>query len=78
MGLAAKKYVFGVSDKRDSNQSNQLQRLAIKLKIRLNKQITKALIRQRTCEGWSTPLLFANTEDRFSRFEAQITAHFVE
>ena len=30
-----------------------------------NKGITKALIRLRGCAGWSAPLLFANTEDRF-------------
>ena len=31
MGLEAPKPVFGVSEKQDSNQSPQLQRLAIKL-----------------------------------------------
>ena len=40
--------------------------------IRSNKQKTKALIRLRGCAGWSTPLLFANMEDRFSRAEAQL------
>ena len=38
-------------------------RLAI---ILSNKQITKVLIRLRECAGWSAPLMFANTEDRFS------------
>ena len=37
-----------------------------------NKQIIKALIRLCRCAGWSAPLLFANTEDRFSHVEAQI------
>ena len=36
------------------------------------KQITKALTRLRGCAGWSTPLLFANPEDRFSRVEAHL------
>ena len=29
--------------------------------------IIKALIRLRGCAGWSAPLLFAHSEDRFSR-----------
>ena len=37
-----------------------------------NKRITKTLIRLRGCEGWSAPLLFANTEDRFSSIQAHI------
>ena len=37
-----------------------------------NKPITKAHIRLRGCTGWSAPLLFANTEDSFSRVEAHI------
>ena len=37
-----------------------------------NKRITKAQIRLRGCAGWSAPLLFANTEDKFSRADAQI------
>ena len=39
-----------------------------------NKRITKALISLGGCAGWSAALLFANTEDRFSRIEAQILA----
>ena len=35
--------------------------------------MTKALIRLCGCAGWSTPLLFASTEDRFSRVEANLT-----
>ena len=37
-----------------------------------NKRITKALIRQRGCAGWSAPLLFANPKDKFSCIEAHI------
>ena len=37
-----------------------------------NKRITKVLIRLRRCAGWSAPLLFANTEDRFSHVDAHI------
>ena len=37
-----------------------------------NKRITKALIRLHGSAGWSVPLMFANTEDRFSRVVAQI------
>ena len=34
-----------------------------------NKRITKALIRLRGSAGWSSPLLFANPEDRVSLIE---------
>ena len=34
------------------------------------------LIRLRGCTGWSAPLLFANTEDRFSHIEAHIQLSF--
>ena len=37
-----------------------------------NKGIAKALIRLHGCSGWSAPLLFTNTEDRFSRVEAHM------
>ena len=37
-----------------------------------NKQKSKALIRLHGSAGWSAPLMFANTEDRFSRVVAQI------
>ena len=37
------------------------------------KQITTSLIRLHRCAGWSAPLLFASTEDKFSRVEA----HFI-
>ena len=36
------------------------------------KGITKALVSLRRCSGWSGCLLFANSEDRFSRVEAHI------
>ena len=34
--------------------------------ILANKRITKELIRLRGCAVWGAPLLFANTEERFS------------
>ena len=37
-----------------------------------NKQIKKGLIRLDGCAGWSSPLLFANAEDRFSLVEAHV------
>ena len=37
--------------------------------------ITKLLIRLRGCSGWSAPLLFANTEDRFSSIGAHKNVH---
>ena len=80
MGLVARKPVVGVSDKQVSNQSPQLQRQARNCNFTCSKftmilskmRITKALIRLRGCAGWSTPVLFENPEDRFSRVEAHI------
>ena len=65
----------GFLQKRDSNQSPQLHRLAIgislveSLDMELSKKrITKALISLRGCAGWSAPLLFANPQRQvFSR-----------
>ena len=74
----------GFLTKQDSNQSPQLQRLARKLIILLvasldmilsDKQIIKALIRLHRSAGWSVPLLFANTEDKFSCIEVHIKVH---
>ena len=45
--------------------------------IFINKRVTKALIRLCRCEGWSASLLFANTENRFSRIEADFTVYNV-
>ena len=70
---------FGFPAKWDTNQPAQLQRQARKMKIslvasldmeRYKTRITKALIRLRGCAGWSAPVLFANTDNRFSRVEA--------
>ena len=82
LGLDATKPVFRVSNKaRYSNQSSQLQRIARKIEISLvaslvmilsKMQITQALTSLCRCAGWSTPLLFANLEDRFSRIEAHL------
>ena len=64
LGFGTTEPVFGVSKKRDSNESPKLQRPARKLKFRLwqvilsNKRITKAMIRLRGCAGWSAPFLF--------------------
>ena len=43
-----------------------------------NTRITKALIRLRGCAGWSAPLLFANSEDRFCRVEAKLCSTGVQ
>ena len=40
--------------------------------ILYKERLTMALIRLQGCAGWSAPLLFANTEDRFSRVEAHM------
>ena len=75
MGLPTTKPVFGVSKKRVSNRSSELQRLARILKfaqaslnmLLSNKRLTKALIRLRGCAGWSAPVLFANLQRQISR-----------
>ena len=70
MGLDATNPVFGVSDKaRLKPVSSATASLDM---ILSKKQITKALIRLRRCAGWSAPVLFATTEDRFSRVEAHM------
>ena len=77
--LSRQNLSLGFLTKRDSNQPAQLQSLAGKMKFRLwqdillsKKRKTKALISLHGCAGWSGPLLFAKTEDRFSRIEAHI------
>ena len=45
--------------------------------ILFNKQIKKVLIRLCGCPGWSAPLLFTNTEDRFSRVEAHMISTII-
>ena len=68
MGLAARKPVFGVSDKvrfkpipsaTEISKKIEISRVASLDIILSNKRITKALIRLRGCAGWSAPLLFA-------------------
>ena len=75
------KSVFRVSDKTSLKPVSSAHRLARKLKFHLyqvkvsyfpKKQITKVLTSLPRRAGWSAPLLFANTEDRFSHFEAQV------
>ena len=69
IGHVERKPVFRFQTKWISYQSPQLQSLAWKLKVssiaRLHiilsiKLITKTLIRQRGCAGWSAPVFFAN------------------
>ena len=73
MGLAAKKTVFGVSDKvsfkpvspaSDTNQIIEISLVASLDMILLDKRITQALISLRGCAGWSAPVLFANHRKR--------------
>ena len=81
MSLVVTKPVFGVSDKArlkpvssatETSQKIENSVVASLDMIFSNKLITKALNRLRGCAGWSAPLLFANTEDRFSRIHAQM------
>ena len=76
MGPDVTKHVFGVSDKMILKPVSSATETSLKIEILpvasldmilFNKQITKVLIRLRAWAGWSTPLLFANPEDRFSR-----------
>ena len=69
LGLDATKPVFGVSVKAKfkpvSSATETCQKIEISLvksldMILYNKRITKALIRLRSCAGWSAPLWFAN------------------
>ena len=67
----------GFAARKGSNQSAQLQRQETKLEankdaILSNKRITRVLNRQRWCADLSVALLFACTEVRFFRKEAQI------
>ena len=86
MGLLAIKPVFRVSNKARLKLATSATETRWKTEnllvssldmILSKKRITKALIRLRECAGWSAPLLFANTEDRFSHVEAHIFVHFV-
>ena len=83
LGLDATNPVFGVSDKRNSSQSPQLQKLARNLlvasldMILSNKRITKMLIRLGGCAGWSLPSLFTNTKHRFSCVQAHYYTMYI-
>ena len=81
MGLVTRKPVFGVSDQVRLNPICSATETRKKIKISLlpslcmilsNRWITKVLARQWGCAGWSAPLLFASTEDRFSLINAQM------
>ena len=81
MTFDATKPVFGVSDKArlksvssatETSKKNQISPVASIDKILSKKGITMAMTSLRRCEGWSTPLLFAHPEDRFSRVEGHI------
>ena len=76
MGLFARNPVLGVSDKvrlklvcsASKTSYNILISLVASFDMILsNKQITKALIRQRGCAGWYAFLLFGGPKDRVSR-----------
>ena len=69
MGLITRKPVFGVSDK--ATFKPEILLVASLDMILSNKGITQVLIRLHICTGWSTPLLLAAPEDRFSRVKAQ-------
>ena len=76
----------GFPKKRDSKQSPQLQRLAKNEKLLVpsldmilsKKRITKVLISLSGCAGWSALFWLANTEDRVSPVEAQVSQVFQE
>ena len=76
---------LGFLTKRDSNQSPQLQRIAGILKFRsyMSRYDTIELANNKGADqtakwaSWSAPLLFANTEERFSRVKAQIIIFLV-
>ena len=81
MGLIVTKPLFRVTDKMRLEPVSSAAETSLKIEnydvasldmILSNKRITKALIRLRGCAGWSVPLFFANTDDRFSRAKAQI------
>ena len=84
MGLVATKPAFRVSDiaslkpvSSATETSQEIENLLVaSLEMILsNKRILKALNRLRKRAVWSAPLLFTNTEDRFSRAKAQM--HYV-
>ena len=64
--------VFGVSEATEANYKIENSLVESLDMILFKKRITKALTRLRGCAGYSAPLLFANTEDRFSRADAQL------
>ena len=77
--MMRQKPVLGVSDKarlKHISSATKTKRkilLVANLVIILSKKgITTALIIVHGCTGWSAPLLFTNTEDRFSHVEAHI------
>ena len=73
------KPVLGVSDKARLKHISSATKTKRKILLEANlviilskKGITTALIIVHGCTGWSAPLLFTNTEDRFSHVEAHI------
>ena len=59
--------------------SYKIENLLVKSLYRIpaNKQKTQALIRLRENAGWSAPLEFTNTKDRFSHTEAFMIVAFI-
>ena len=81
MGLVVRKPVFRISDIARLKPACSATETSLKNEISLeasldiilsSKRITKALIRLRGCAGWSVPVLFATTKDRFSSVEFQL------
>ena len=81
MGLAARKPVFGVSNKVSFKPFSSGTETSLKIEnspvanlqmILSTKRITKALIRLRGCAGWSAPVLSQTPEDSFSRVQAHM------
>ena len=81
MGLDRTKPVFGVSHNArlkpvslatETGSKNEIWLVAILDLILYKKQIRKALINLQRFAGWSAPLLFAHSKDRFSRIEAHV------
>ena len=81
MDLNIRKPVSGASNKarpiRVSLATETSYKIGISLVASLDmilskERMTKVLISLCRCAGWSAPLLFANSEDRFSRVKAHI------
>ena len=75
MGRNVRKPVFGVSDKVRLKPACSATETSLKIGILLVASLDMILYKRgitKTCAGWSTPLLFANPEDRFSRMEANM------